>query len=619
MTSSEARVVGVVVAWNRQELLQQTLDGLAAQTRKPDAVVVIDNASTDDSASVARSHSAVDEVLTMPRNLGGAGGFAAGIARAVVTQRADLVWIMDDDTIPTPGALQALLEARENYRGTPAVLASKAVWTDGREHPMNRPRPRPLLAPQLHAHAREVGAIAIRTASFVSIMIDARAVVEEGLPEADFFLWNDDFEYTARLLRYRVGLYVPASVVEHRTKVFGDSSADPGARFVNETRNKVWTYMRSDALNPLERLLYGGRTVLRWGQTIAASQDWRQLAKYGWEGIRQAGVANRMTLSILADTPVAEDVRALAQAKLKAAYSPHFAPAATLATAPVRVGEETQNAPRFTVLMSVYAGDDANFFTRSLASITREQTVKPTHVVLVQDGPVGEKLQAAIDDAETLALQPVTLVKLAQNQGLAGALAAGLAHCPDPIVARADADDISLPERFARQLPLLRDFDLVGTAIAEFSTDEHVWELVRTHPLTHDEIVATARFRDPFNHPSVMMRKSILEAAGGYQECGKMEDYWLFVRMICAGARCANLGAPLVAYRVGAGAYRRRGGIELWRSEIQLQRKMRRLGFTTGFEYGRNLMIRSTYRWVPSNLRRVAYRGVGARWWFKHR
>ena len=90
------------------------------------------------------------------------------------------MWIMDDDTVPTKGALAGLLEAQRSYPGNPAILASKAVWTDGREHPMNRPRPRPLLDPRISRNAEAIGTIPIRTASFVSIMIDRRAIDEGG-------------------------------------------------------------------------------------------------------------------------------------------------------------------------------------------------------------------------------------------------------------------------------------------------------------------------------------------------------------------------------------------------------------------------------------------------------
>lgn len=596
MKTTKPRVVAVVVAWNRQDLMVQTLDGLASQTRAPEAVVVIDNASTDNSRAIAQDHQVVDEVLTMPENLGGAGGFAAGIARAVNHWNADLVWIMDDDTVPTQTALAGLLEARRRYPGQPALLASKAIWTDGREHPMNRPRPRPLLDPKLARRAEEIGTVPIRTASFVSIMIDRRAIEEDGLPKADYFLWNDDFEYTARLLRHRVGLYVPDSVVVHKTKKFGDSSADPGPRFVNEVRNKLWMYTRSNALNPVEKALYGGKSVLRWGLTVNNSADPKALLGFAREGIKQGRKPPRTTAEVLAHTPVTNDVQALE------------------AAAPQILAGEYEP---FTVLTSVYAGDDPQQFERALVSITREQNLKPDQVVLVQDGPVPGELQETIDRSSDIAGQHIDVVRLAENQGLARALEAGLKVAKHEIIARADADDVSLPQRFAKQLPLMRGRDLIGSAIAEFEHDETQWGMIRVLPAQHQDIAKTARFRDPFNHPTVVMRKSALERAGGYQHLDRMEDYWLFARMIASGARTANIEEPLVAYRVGAGAYARRGGRDLFDSELELQRNLLRIGFVTPTQYVRNVVIRAGYRLIPTVVRKSLYQGVGTLSWFR--
>ena len=142
----------------------------------------------------------------------------------------------------------------------------------------------------------------------MSILIDADAVREHGLPEADYFLWNDDFEYTARLLRDGVGLYVPASRVYHLTQKFGGSDADPGPRFVNEVRNKAWLVGRSDALGPLETVLYAGSTGWRWLRMLARSQDRAALVQHGRDGLAQARTAPRGTVEVLRDTPVAADV-----------------------------------------------------------------------------------------------------------------------------------------------------------------------------------------------------------------------------------------------------------------------------------------------------------------------
>ncbi|GMA25078.1 glycosyl transferase [Luteimicrobium album] len=299
MEAVPARVVAVVVAYNRRDLLAAALDAIAAQTRPLDHVVVVDNASTDDSLTIAREHPSAPEVLALARNTGGAGGFAAGLAHAVAPSDgaapADLVWLMDDDTIPTPTALAELLVARDAFEaagGEPvAVAGSKAVWTDGREHPMNTPRRRPRADQDEVRRAHVAGAVPVRSSSFVSMLVDARAVREDGLPAADYFIWNDDFEFSTRLLRHRPGLYVPASVVEHRTAKFAGTDVDPGPRFYNEVRNKVWMFSRSRALGPVDTAAYGASTLVRWGRTVARSQDRRTLLASGWKGLRD-GVAS---------------------------------------------------------------------------------------------------------------------------------------------------------------------------------------------------------------------------------------------------------------------------------------------------------------------------------------
>jgi GT2 family glycosyltransferase len=173
---------------------------------------------------------------------------------------------------------------------------------------MNTPRTRPGVSAGAVDAAASVGARPIRSASFVSVLVDADAVRRLGLPIADYFLWNDDFEFTTRLLRSGVGLYGPSSVVVHKTRTFGSTDADPGERFYYEVRNKAWTFTRSPALTPAERLLYGGSTLRRWGRTFLHSEHrdilWTGLRR----GLRDATRAPRPTADVLlsagfTDTP----------------------------------------------------------------------------------------------------------------------------------------------------------------------------------------------------------------------------------------------------------------------------------------------------------------------------
>ena len=607
---SRTNVVAVVVAYNRQELLRRCLDGLAGQTAPPAGTVVVDNASTDASARVAAGHPLGAHVVSLPVNTGGAGGFAAGIARALTRfPQAEWIWLMDDDTIPTATALEALVGAAAAYPGSPALLASRAVWADGTEHPMNRPRTRPGLPALLHRHAALAGARQIRTASFVSILIDARAVREVGLPRASYFLWNDDFEYTSRILRGRIGLYVPASVVHHLTRALGSSDADPGERFRFEVRNKIWTFRDCEGLGPIERAAYEAATARRWLRAAASSADRATLWRAGREGLREGLARPADNMTIFLGTPVQDDVAAVEAAARASAGPTSPSPGSP---SPATADPAGTPAPPFSVLLPVYRGDRADFLRRSLASVTVEQTLPPDEVLIVRDGPVPGELDdvlAAARRGELSGGVPVRVLELAENAGLALALDAGLEHVAHEVVARQDADDISVPERFATQLPLLAaGYDLIGSAIREFSEETDTGGVVRRQPADPERIRRAMTLRDPFNHPSVVYRASAVRAAGGYEPLDLMEDYWLFARMIRDGVRATNVPDVLVRYRVGAGAYARRGGGRLLHSELELQARMHRAGITTTAQYVRNIAVRAGYRLVPTGVRRTAYR-----------
>jgi len=264
-------VVAVVVAYNRRELLLEALEALRSQTAPLAAVVVVDNHSDDDSADMARRFWPEVEVVRLARNTGGAGGFATGMAVAIARHEPDWVWVMDDDTIPTPTALEELLVAVQ--RPDVVLAGSRVVWTDGQDHPMNTPRRNPFASKREVLDASERGVVAIRSSSFVSMLVSADRVREAGLPIADYFIWNDDFEFSTRMLRGGRGLYVPKSVVVHKTKARADTDADPGARFFFEVRNKIWLMVFSHGLNPIEKLVYIGATLRRWVRTIRRSHQ----------------------------------------------------------------------------------------------------------------------------------------------------------------------------------------------------------------------------------------------------------------------------------------------------------------------------------------------------------
>ena len=266
-------------------------------------------------------------------------------------------------------------------------------------------------------------------------------------------------------------------------------------------------------------------------------------------------------------------------------------------------------AEQFSLLMSVYGGDCPDHLVAAFRSVVHDQSRPPDDVVLVQDGPVPPELDETITGLIHASPVPTTLLALDANVGLGIALDSGMAACAHDIVARMDADDIALPRRFEVQVPLVENgADLVGSAMLEFGS--HPDDIVgrRVPPLEPDDIVRSSRFAQPFNHPTVVYRRSAVQAAGGYRHLPLMEDYLLFAKMIGAGARVANVAEPLVLYRVGEGAYARRGGVAMLKSEWHLQRTLLGIGFTTPAQFARNIVIRGVYRLAPERLRVAAYR-----------
>jgi hypothetical protein len=268
----------------------------------------------------------------------------------------------------------------------------------------------------------------------------------------------------------------------------------------------------------------------------------------------------------------------------------------------------------FSLLMSVWRRDDPAFFDAAFRSAVHDQTRRPDDVVLVQDGPVPPPLGSVIGALIASSPVPTTLLTLDANVGLGVALDQGMSACAHDIVARMDADDIAVPHRFAVQVPLVEDgVDLLGSSLLEFGDDPTDIVGRRVPPIDPEAIVRYARFHQPFNHPTVVYRRSVVQAAGGYRHLALMEDYLLFAKMIAGGARVGNVEEPLVLYRVGAGAYARRGGVTLLKSEWRLQQRLREMGFTSRGQFVRNIVVRGGYRLVPEPVRRTAYRLLIAR------
>lgn len=241
-----ARIVIIIVTYNRSALLRECLSAVLRQTVAPAAVVLVDNHSTDDTPAVAQAFAAADDRVhpfRTPSNLGGAGGYAWGI-RCAAAFSPDAVWLMDDDTVCAPDALAELLQAAGRV-GEYGFLAGRVLWTDGTPCRMNVP---------LFAGGEEYGLPRLRKATFVSLLIPWRVVEQVGLPIAEFFIWGDDQEYTDRISRRWPCYYAAQSVAVHKTASNHGSDlvrddADRIDRYRYKYRNELYISRRTGVLS----------------------------------------------------------------------------------------------------------------------------------------------------------------------------------------------------------------------------------------------------------------------------------------------------------------------------------------------------------------------------------
>lgn len=215
------KIAAVVVTYNRKTLLQECLDSILSQTKKVDLLIVIDNASTDGTEKLFERGAKYDlpcvDYKKMDSNMGGAGGFYEGVKYSYKSE-ADWVWIMDDDTIPTESALQAFCNALEVIKEEPSFLASSVFGMN--MEPMNVPEldnRRSENGYQDWYKYLDKGILKIEDATFVSILINRKAIVKVGFPYKNLFIWGDDKEYTLRLSRYYGPAYMCGnSIVIHK-------------------------------------------------------------------------------------------------------------------------------------------------------------------------------------------------------------------------------------------------------------------------------------------------------------------------------------------------------------------------------------------------------------------
>jgi len=239
----------------------------------------------------------------------------------------------------------------------------------------------------------------------------------------------------------------------------------------------------------------------------------------------------------------------------------------------------------YSVLMAVYNGDKSDFLKIAIDSMLN-QTIPPEQYVIVVDGRISKDLEDVLSDYEKNSI--FTIVYLKENSGLANALNVGLTYCRNELVARMDADDISLSTRCEEELRLFgqyNDLTVCGCNIDEFYDDLDDIHTTRRVPSDYDDIRRFARIRQPFNHPTVMYKKETIINLGGYPDTKRKEDFDLFSRVILSGKYVRNIDSSLYLYRANKNNYVRRKSKENLKAAFKVYKLHQKRGGCNMFEY----------------------------------
>lgn len=281
------------------------------------------------------------------------------------------------------------------------------------------------------------------------------------------------------------------------------------------------------------------------------------------------------------------------------------------------------------VLMSVYAKERPEYFKAALESVIN-QSLQPDEILIIKDGPLTTELEQVIQDAETKLGQACNAGKpvlrtyqFTENVKLGRALAKGVELCQNELIARMDTDDIACPDRLEKQYAYMashKEVAALGGYMEEFcdakqnveNVSDTVGQIVdiKTMPAGTEAVRSYARYRNPLNHMTVMLRRSAILEVGNYRHYPFLEDYDLWGRVLAAGYTIDNLPEVLVRARVGNELYGRRGGWDYCKRYLGLRKEQHRLGLTNGIEWLIACAITIAVTIIPSGARKQVYQKI---------
>jgi glycosyltransferase involved in cell wall biosynthesis len=267
---------------------------------------------------------------------------------------------------------------------------------------------------------------------------------------------------------------------------------------------------------------------------------------------------------------------------------------------------------KFSVLLSLYRGENPDYLNRSLVSIWDEQILRPDQIVLVKDGPLTDELNEIVNKWKENLGELFTVVELPVNIGLGAALNEGLKYCQYDLVARMDTNDVSLPLRFKKQVEYMQNNpEIVASSgiIEEWDNLLEKFMFRRNLPDDTNAVYKFAKMRSPLSHVASIFRKSIILLVGGYPPFYRSQDYALWSLLLSKGYKLSNISDVLCHVRFGNEGMKRRG-LSYFKSEWILLKYQYRIHFLNIYEYTRNIITRFIARMLPDIMKMQLYKYI---------
>lgn len=210
----------VIVTYNRKQLLHECIENVQKQTMQASSIIIINNASTDTTGSyleTLQKENTIYDIVNLPENIGGAGGFAKGIERSL-EKNVDCVLLIDDDAMIAEDYMEQVLQARQSepaYQAFAGTVKTNDIIDTFHRRTISKVG---MLFHNCSEEEYQQPYFLCEVASFCGMVLDISLIKQIGLPHAEYFIWHDDAEYSLRVRKYSKFLVVTNAVLNHKTK-----------------------------------------------------------------------------------------------------------------------------------------------------------------------------------------------------------------------------------------------------------------------------------------------------------------------------------------------------------------------------------------------------------------